>query len=115
MGFTIRHELKSSAAILSWDQFPGVKGKEISVSFLLVAVGESSHVTTESYSRGVIQESEKPRGWMHFRLGRISSVPQAYIVYKCKYEACMFMNVCTLFLCNKSLSSATLLSTARAA
>lgn len=34
---------------------------------------------------------------MHFRLGRISSVPQAYIVYKCKYEACMFMNVCTLF------------------
>lgn len=72
MAFTIRCEIKSSAAILSWVQEASSQAskakkqkKKTIVYFLLVTVGVNIHLIIESHTvQGVAKDSKVP-SWMH--------------------------------------------------
>lgn len=69
MAFTIRYEIKSSAAILSWVQETSSQASKAKknpiVYVLLVTVGVSSHLIIESHIvQGVAKDSKVP-SWIH--------------------------------------------------
>lgn len=105
MCFTIRHETKSSAAVLSWVKETSSQASKAKkrVYFLLVTVGMSSRLSQRVTVQRVRKDSKAPC-WMHFPLGRSSSVPQASIVYNSEYESSMFA-LFSLHLCNQEYLS----------